>query len=264
MTGDVSWLDGMPEYYDRCLGPALFAPYASQLAMIAAEQAPDSVLEVAAGTGVLTAELVRALPAARINATDLNAAMVAWAAHRIAGPSWLVADAECLAFPDGCFDLVVCQFGVMFFPDKPTAFAEAARVLRPDGRFLFSVWDSMDTSHFPAALVAALAEVTPDDPPDFVVRIPHGYSDLEQIRRDVTAGGLMVESIERLVLRGTASSARAVAEGFGYGTPLRFALQQHGDLETLVDLLADQMTRQLGPGPVESDLAGYLVSARRP
>jgi SAM-dependent methyltransferase len=263
MTGDVSWLDDMPEFYDRCLGPALFAPYAAQLARVAAGQAPRSVLEVAAGTGVLTAELVRALPAARITATDLNAAMVAWAARRVSGPAWLVTDAERLAFPDDCFDLVVCQFGVMFFPDKPTAFAEAARVLRPAGRVLFSVWDRVDTSHFPAALVAALAEVTPDDPPDFVVRIPHGYSELDQIRRDVAAGGLTVENVERLVLRGAVSSARVVAEGFGYGTPLRFALQQRGDLATLIDALAEQMTRQLGPGPVESDLAGYIVTARR-
>ena len=208
MTADASWLENMPEFYDRCLGPALFAPYASHLAGIAEAHAPESVLEVAAGTGVLTAELVRALPTARITATDLNAAMVAWAAHRVPGASWLVADAGCLAFPDGCFDLVVCQFGVMFFPDKPTAFAEAARVLRPDGRFLFTVWDSVDTSQFPAALVAALAEVIPADSPDFVVRIPHGYSDPGRIRRDVAAGGLTVESIERLVLRGSAPSAR--------------------------------------------------------
>jgi SAM-dependent methyltransferase len=264
MTGDARWLADMPEYYDRCLGPALFAPYASQLAEIIAAQAPRTVLEVAAGTGILTAELMQALPTARITATDLNAAMVTWAARRVSGPDWQVADAARLAFPDGYFDLVVCQFGVMFFPDKPAAFAEAGRVLRPDGHFVFTVWDSVDTSDFPAALVAALAEVTPDDPPDFVVRIPHGYHDLGRIRQDVTAGGLTVQSIERLVLRGTAPSARVIAEGFSYGTPLRFALQQRGDVEALIDALAERMTRQLGHGPVESELAGYVVTARRP
>jgi SAM-dependent methyltransferase len=264
MTGNTCWLDGMPEIYDRCLGPALFAPYAQRLAGIAAARAPQAVLEVAAGTGIVTAELVRTLPTAQITATDLNPAMVAWAARRVSGPTWLPADAQCLQFRDASFDMIVCQFGVMFFPDKAKAFTEAARVLRPDGVFVFTVWDTVNTSHFPAALVAGLAEVIPDSPPDFLVRIPHGYHDPDQIRLDVTAGGLVVESIERLVLRGTASSARVIAEGFCYGTPLRFALQERGDIELFTEALAEQMTVQLGAGPVEGDLAGYVVSVRRP
>ena len=254
----------MPEYYDRCLGPALFAPYAVHLAKVAAAQAPESVLEIAAGTGILTVELMCALPASRIIATDLNVAMAAWAAQRVSGSTWLVTDAGRLALRNACFDLAVCQFGVMFFPDKPLAFAEVARVLRPGGRFLFTAWDSVDTSHFPAALAAALADVTPDDSPDFLIRIPHGYHDPGQIRRDLQAGGLVVESIERLVLRGSAPSARVVAEGFSYGTPLHFALRERGGIEALTEALAEHMSRQLGPGPVESDLAGYVVSARRP
>jgi SAM-dependent methyltransferase len=264
MTGETSWLDSMPEFYDRCLGPALFAPYAQHVAGCAAEYAPQDVLEVAAGTGIVTAELVRALPGARITATDLNPAMVAWAAQRVGGASWSPADAQCLEFSDGSFDMVVCQFGVMFFPDKPRAFAEAARVLRPGGVFVFTVWDAVDTSHFPAALVAGLAAVTPEDPPDFVVRVPHGYHDAEQIRRDTAAGGLVVERIERVVLRGAAPSAGVVAEGFCHGTPLRFALEQRGDLDKLAAALAEQMTLSLGAGPVEGDLAGYVVTARRP
>jgi len=189
--------------------------------------------------------------------------MVSWAARRVSGPTWLPADAQCLEFPDSSFDVVVCQFGVMFFPDKAKAFAEAARVLRPGGVFVFAVWDTVDTSHFPAALVAALADVIRDDPPDFVVRIPHGYHDTDQIRFDIAAGGLMVEGVERLVLRGAAPSARVIAEGFCYGTPLRFALQERGDLEQLTAAVAGHMTSRLGAGPVEGDLAGYVISARR-
>jgi SAM-dependent methyltransferase len=263
MTGDARWLDSMPEYYDRCLGPALFAPYAWRLARVAAAHAPRAVLEVAAGTGIVTAELVRLLPTAQITATDLNPAMVARGAQRVSGPTWLSADAQCLQFEDGSFDMIVCQFGVMFFPDKAKAFAEAARVLRPDGVFVFTVWDAVDTSHFPAALVAGLAEVIPDDPPDFLERVPHGYHDSVQIRRDVAAGGLVVESIERLVLRGTAPSARVIAEGFCYGTPLRFALEERGDMAHFTGELAAQMTVRLGAGAVTGDLAGYVVSARR-
>ncbi len=263
MAGEASWLDTMPEIYDRCLGPALFAPYARYLAGIAAEHRPNSVLELAAGTGILTAELVRTLPAARIVATDLNQAMVSWAAQRVSGPTWLAADAQSLNFPDASFDMTVCQFGVMFFPDKPQAFAQAERVLDPGGVFLFSVWDSVDTSPFPDALVAGLADLFPDDPPDFVARIPHGYHDPDQLRSDVAAGGLQIESVERVVLRGTAASARTLAEGYCHGTPLRFALEERGDLDQLTEAVAEHMTLRLGAAPVEGDLAAFVVSARR-
>jgi SAM-dependent methyltransferase len=264
MTGDTRWLDSMPEYYDRCLAPAVFAPYARRLAGIAAAHAPQAVLEVAAGTGIVTAELVHALPAAQVTATDLNPAMVAWAAQRVSGPAWMPADAQRLQFRDASFDMIVCQFGVMFFPDKTKAFAEAARVLRPEGVFVFTVWDTIDTSPLTAAVIAGLADILPDDPPDFLARIPHGYHDTARIRLDIAAGGLVVEGIERLVLRGTAPSARTIAEGFCYGTPLRFELQERGDLEHLTDELAERMTVQFGAGPVEGDLAGYVVSARLP
>jgi SAM-dependent methyltransferase len=242
----------------------LFSPYAVETAARAAAHRPSRVLELAAGTGIVTAELVRALPGASITATDLNPAMVAWAASRISGPAWSVADAQHLNFPDACFDLVVCQFGAMFFPDKPAAFAEAARVLAPGGALLLVVWDVVAASRFPAALISSLAVALPDDPPDFVVRVPHGYSDVGQIRADLLAGGLTVEAIERVILRGRADSARQVAEGFCGGTPLRFGLEQRGSLAALTEKIATDMTRQLGTGPVESDLAAYVVSATRP
>jgi SAM-dependent methyltransferase len=262
MTGDASWLDSMPEFYDRCLGPALFAPYAREVAAAAAARAPEAVLELAAGTGIVTAELVRQLPSARITATDLNPAMVAWAAQRVSGPRWLVADAGALEFPDASFDIIVCQFGVMFFPDKPQAFAAAARVLRPGGELLFTVWDKVEATGFAAVVVAALAEVFPDDPPDFVARVPHGYHDTGRIRQDLAAGGMVAEDVERLVLRGNARSARTLVEGFCYGTPLRFALQERGDVDQFAARLTELVTRELGAGPVESDLGAYLVSAR--
>ena len=103
------------------------------------------------------------VPAADIIATDPNPAMVSWAVDRITGTTWRQADAQALQHPDASFDLVVCQFGVMFVPDKRTAFAEAARRLRPGGTLL--VWDAAETSRFPAALIHSLAAVLPDNPP---------------------------------------------------------------------------------------------------
>jgi SAM-dependent methyltransferase len=251
----------MPEIYDRALGPALFQPFARELAKTVAALSPRRVLELAAGTGIGTAELVRALPGADIVATDLNQAMVTWAEERVPGATWAVADAQQLDFEDNSFDVVFSQFGVMFFPDKPAAFAEAGRVLADGGSLVFAVWDVVSVSPFPQAMVESLAAVFPDDPPTFIVRIPHGYSDPTQIRSDLVAGGMTPISVDRLVLTGTAPSARTLAEGFGLGSPLRFALQERGPLEDLVDRLADEMTARLGEGPLEGESAAWVVTA---
>lgn len=264
MSTDTSWVDAMPAVYDQALGPALFAPFAVYLAEGAAALAPRRVLELAAGTGIATAELVAALPDAEVVATDLNPAMVAYGAAKVPGATWRAADAQHLDEPDGSFDAVACQFGVMFFPDKPAAFAEVARVLRPGGTLLAVVWDVLEASPFPAALVAGIAAALPRDPPSFVARVPHGYHDPDRIVADLRAGGLEPVSVERVVLAGTAPSAATLAEGFCRGTPLRFALAERGDLDELTAAVAAEMTARLGEGPVEGDLAAIVVSAQRP
>ncbi|WP_354570180.1 class I SAM-dependent methyltransferase [Glaciihabitans sp. UYNi722] len=263
MTTDTSWVGSMPEVYDRALGPALFRPFAVHLAATAAALAPSRVLELAAGSGIATAELVRVLPEAAITATDLNPAMVAWAQSRVPGATWKTADAQHLDFAEGSFDLVVCQFGVMFFPDKPAAFAEAATVLDPTGTMIFAVWDVVSASPFPLAMVDSLAAVFPDDPPTFIVRVPHGYADTGQIRSDLVAGGMQETGLERVVLSGVAVDARTLTEGFCLGTPLRFALQERGDLDTLTARLADEMTSRLGDGPLEAESAAWVVTAKK-
>jgi SAM-dependent methyltransferase len=265
MADDARWLADMPEIYDRCLGPALFAPWAEHVAAQIAAQAPGSVLELAAGTGILTAELAR-WTTAPIIATDLNPAMVAYAARRVRGPTWQVADALALDadFGEAAFDTVVCQFGAMFFPDKARAFEQVARVLRPGGHFVFTVWDSVETSTFDGACTVSLRDLFPGDAPDFLARVPHGYHDAEQIGHDLAAGGLTLERFERVVLHGTAASAGVLAEGFCYGTPLRFALADRGDLNTLATQVAQGMAQRLGDGAVDGELAGYLVQATHP
>jgi SAM-dependent methyltransferase len=264
MAGDTSWLESMPEIYERCLGPAVFQPYARHVADLVADLRPATVLELAAGTGIVTRELIARLPDAAITATDLNPAMVEWGAGQVPGASWRVADAQQLPFPDASFDVLVCQFGVMFFPDRPGAYAEAARVLRPGGTFVFTAWDVIEGSELPARVEQAFARALPDSPPDFMSRIPHGYHDADQIRRDVVAGGLDVAGFEHVVLRGRAASAASIVEGFGLGTPLRFQLADRGDVGEVVAAAAADLTGELGTGPLEGELAAFVVSARRP
>lgn len=262
MGADSRWAGSMPDVYDERLGPALFAPFADDLAGRVARLAPARVLELAAGTGIATRAVLAAVPTARVVATDLNEAMVDWAAQRTPGAQWRRADAQELPFPDSSFDVVICQFGVMFFPDRPAAFAEAARVLAPGGTLLFSVWDAVDRSTFPAALVESLAAVLPDRTPDFVVRVPYGYGDEARIAADLAAGGLHPAQVETVRLRGSSPSARALAEGFCLGTPLRFELEERGNLEELTGAVGDRMTARLGEGPLDGELTALVVTAR--
>lgn len=263
MTSDTAWLDSMPETYDRELGPALFEPYGREVAARVAAMRPRSVLELAAGTGILTRQLVAELPEAQVTATDLNEAMVAYGRSQVPGATWRCADAQRLGDEaDGTYDAVVCQFGAMFFQDRVGAYAEARRVLSDGGRLVLAVWDVLDGSTFAAALVDALGDALPERTPDFVARVPHGYADPDEVRSDLTAAGLEVESVERVVLQGHASSAVDLARGFCLGTPLRFALAERGDLSTLVPSVAEGMRARLGDGPLVGDLTAWLGVAR--
>lgn len=259
---DVSWTGSMPAIYENALGPAIFEPFGPLLATAVADTGPSAVLELAAGTGIATAHLVRG-PAA-VTATDLNPAMVEWGRQRVPEAHWQVADAQQLPFADGSYDTVACQFGAMFFPDRSGAYAEAARVLRPGGSIVFTVWDVVTASPFPTAMVQSLQAVLGERAPTFIERIPHGYHDPERIRRDVEAGGLRVVSIARVVGKGYAPDARTIATGFATGTPLRFALVELGeDPGTLAEPLGDEMVQRLGEGPLEADNVAWLVRAVR-
>ena len=253
----------MPEVYDRCLGSAVFAPYGEDLARRAVELAPQRVLELAAGTGIVTSSLVTALPSAEVVATDLNPPMVEYAAAKVPGASWEVADAQELRYADATFDLVVCQFGVMFLPSRVDAYSGVRRVLRPGGSFLFNVWDTLDTHVVEAAVIEAMAELFPQDPPDFLRRVPHGYADAERIREDVELAGLEVAALERVELTGHAPSAAALAEGYCLGTPLRFELAELGDPADVVAPLTAALTARFGDGPVEVEMSAHVVHALR-
>ena len=191
----------VPDGYEQFMVPLMFQPYADDLVRRVVARHPASVLELAAGTGVVTRGLAAALPAScRIVATDLNGAMIDVArrrgAERAPGAEnieWGIADAQSLPFDDASFDLAVCQFGVMFFPDRVESHREVRRVLVPGGTYLLTAWDSVAHNAVAAAVEAAYREVVPDGPPSMVTQVAHGYHDPERIRSDLEAGGLIVE-----------------------------------------------------------------------
>src|SRR5882672_1934771 len=207
---DKVFAGSIPKLYDTYLVPLIFEPYAVDLANRLRSRSPSRVLELAAGTGVVTRALASALPeSASIVATDLNQAMLdqALAMGTQRAVEWRQADAMLLPFRDGTFDAVVCQFGVMFFPDKSKAFSEARRVLRPKGAFIFNVWDRIEENEFADTVTTALETLFPKDPPRFMARTPHGYHDRRVIERDLANGGFVASPrIDTMTARSRAAT----------------------------------------------------------
>lgn len=264
---DTVFAGSIPGLYHRLLGPLLFEPYAEEVARRAAAFLPGHVLETAAGTGIVTAALSRALPEAHIIATDLSPAMLEVAAQRVQSDrvTFEPADAQDLRFADSTFDLVVCQFGAMFYPDKVRANAEARRVLRDGGRYLMLVWDSIERS--PASKIAtdAVARLWPDDPPNFFQRTPHGYSDPALIERDLVAAGFEDIDIDTVEARSKPISARDAAIGICQGTPLRNEIEQRdpGRLEEATRAAAEALKSLERGGRLDSPLSAHIVTATK-
>lgn len=269
--GDAAFQGSIPELYDTLLVPLIFEPMAGELARRVAALAPARVLETAAGTGVATRALAQVLPPrCEIVATDLNAPMLARAqAVGTARPvRWQTADAMALPFDAQSFDVVVCQFGVMFFPDKPAAFAEARRVLEPGGAFVFNTWDDLAHNEVTDIATRALAALYPDDPPRFMARTPHGYADVPAIARDLAAGGFAggAVHIETVGARSRAPTAQAAATAICQGTPLRHEIEARArpgaGLAEATAAAARALEAHYGGGPVDGPIRAHFVVAR--
>lgn len=266
---DAVFAGSVPELYDRLLVPMIFASYAADLARRVAALAPSRVLETAAGTGAVTRALAQALPAtAEIVATDLNAPMLdrAQAVGAARPVRWQTADALSLPFDDAGFDVVACQFGAMFFPDKARAFAEARRVLRPGGTLLFSVWDRIEENDFARVVAAALAGCFPADPPRFIERTPHGYFEREAIAGDLARAGFdAAPAFETVAARSRAASAREAALAYCQGTPLRGEIEARGGVSLAEATAAceEAIAREFGGGAIEGRIRAHVVAVRR-
>jgi SAM-dependent methyltransferase len=269
MSGSLSdsiFTGSIPKLYETDLVPLIFKPYAEEMAKRVALRSPSRVLEIAAGTGAVTRGLVSALPAnVLIVATDLNEAMLEHA--KSLGTSrpveWRQADAAALLFPDATFDAVICQFGVMFFPDKAKAFAEVHRVLRPGGVFVFNVWDRIEENQFVDTVTTALESIFPQNPPRFHARVPHGYFNRSTIEWDLAAGGFTAEpQFETVAKRSEARSPRIVAMAYCQGTPLRSEIEER-DASLLGDatvIAAKAIANRFGTGSVRGKIQAHIVT----
>jgi SAM-dependent methyltransferase len=266
---DKVFAGSIPKLYEEYLVPLIFEPYAADLAHRLASRPLARVLEIGAGTGVVTRSLASVLPeSVSIVATDLNQPMLDMASE--AGTKrpveWRQADAMQLPFEDEVFDAVVCQFGVMFFPDKPKAFSEARRVLRAGGVLFFNVWDRIEENQFAHTVTTALESLFPDDPPRFMARTPHGYYHLATIERDLRGGGFISSPrVHTVAARSRASSARVPAIAYCQGTPLRNEIEARDKsrLGEATDIAEDALARRFGPGPVDGKIQAHIVAVQR-
>ncbi|CCE02235.1 class I SAM-dependent methyltransferase [Bradyrhizobium sp. STM 3809] len=267
-ASDKAFTGSIPQIYDQLLVPLIFTPYAQDLAARITRHQPREVLETAAGTGVVTRALHAQLPPeARITATDLNEPMLMQARTHLADADRIrfqQADALALPFADASFDVLTCQFGVMFFPDRIKGYAEARRVLRPGGRFVFNVWDRIEDNEFAHVVHETLQQIFPDNPPQFFTRAPHGYFDPVKIRADLSEAGFSDIIIETLPHRSRAASAQEPAIAYCQGTPMRGEIESRGapDLATVTQAAADALRQRFGSGPVVGQIQALVISAR--
>lgn len=269
MADAAAFIGKIPEQYDRYLAPLLFDPYADDLVARIAMHDGMRILEVACGTGIVTRRLVDKLAGrGTIVATDLNEAMFAHARRGLPGrgdATWRHADGTSLPFETRSFDVVVCQFGVMFFSDKAAGAREAFRVLKPGGLYLLNVWDSLEQNSVQRLTHETIAGFFPKDPPKFYT-VPCGYHDVAAIESLLRDAGFEAVRCERVAKEGKSASAAEAALGLIEGNPVFGEIMQRRP-EALAEIkaaVAARLARELGDQPLRAPLRAIVVSGRRP
>jgi ubiquinone/menaquinone biosynthesis C-methylase UbiE len=265
VSSTTAFVGSVPELYDRINGPALFEPYARDLA----RRVPDGarrILEVAAGTGRVTRHLAARLPAdGELVATDLNQTMLDHARGAIDDPriAWRTADAQALPVPDAEFDAVVCQLGLMFMPDKPRAVRELLRVLRPGGVALVNTWDTLAVNRATGIIHEVAVAACAADPPRFY-ETPHGMADRDALAALFRAAGFARVEVETVAVVGEFESARIAAHGLLRGSPIVGQLVARGlDLDALERAAEARLAAELGDHPCRHPLRAHVVTATR-
>ena len=257
----------VPEKYETLMVPLIFRPYAEEIARRARPFEPQRVLETAAGTGAVTRALHEALPDAELVATDLNQPMLDVNAALIgsAGVRFVKADAQQLPFEDGRFDLVVCQFGTMFFPEKVRGHSEAHRVLSDGGHYLLAIWDAIERNPLTDVTQQVLIDAFPDDPPLFMREGPFGYADALRIEADLHDAGFETVEIETVEMRSRSASAHDAAAALCYGTPMGVELDERepGSLERVFPLVEQALRQFEGPNGIDAPMSAHIVTATR-
>ena len=260
---------GIPDNYDEHLGPNIFVDYAADLAHRVEKLKPQKVLELAAGTGIVTRLLRDTLDdQCDLTATDLNDPMIDVARKKFRDDERITlqhADALALPFQDEFFDVIVCQFGVMFFPDKDVSYRQALRVLRPAGHYVFNVWGSFEANPFARVANETVTAFYKDDPPGFY-QVPFCYHDAEQITKSLQGAGFTDVKTEVSRIEKPVVDYEGFAQGLVYGNPLVDEIRRRGDVdpEIVKTTMAENFLKEFGDVPSTMPLQAMFVSGQRP
>lgn len=263
----AQFVGSIPDYYERGMGPVIFADFAADMAQRVKALNPKLVVETAAGTGILTRAMRDVLPGrTKIIATDLNPPMLEVAKRKFARGEPVVlqpANAMNLGFDDECCDLVVCQFGLMFYPDKEASHREIFRVLEDGGHYLVSVWDSHAFNPFGEVIHSVAGSFFPDDPPQFYA-VPFSYGALDPIKDGLMAAGfsgveVSVKRIEKVV-----ADPELFARGTVFGNPMYDQIMaRKGDPEAVAAAILDEFKARFGTEPMVLQLQEIVFTARK-
>jgi ubiquinone/menaquinone biosynthesis C-methylase UbiE len=265
---NAAFIGSIPENYDRYLGPVFFDPYAKDLVSRMNVSEDAAVLELACGTGIVTRRLRDRLgPVAKLVATDLNDAMLDYAARKFKPAdriNWKQADATELPFADRTFDAVVCQFGLMFVPDKEKALSETYRVLKPGGTFLFNVWDAIEYNELQHIAHAIITDFFDDDPPDFY-EVPFSFHDVEVIDAFLSLAGFSEAQFQLLRLPAVSPSAEKAARGLVHGNPIINVLREQSEssIPEIEAAVVEAVAVQCGDDPVQARMQALVCTAVR-
>jgi len=234
----------IPANYEKYLGPFLFEPYALDLVSRLQDKKYNDILEIACGTGRVTKHLTSSVKYDTLTATDLNPDMISVAKEKANDSSikWMQADAQELPFDDNSFDLVVIQFGVMFFPDKPKGLSEAYRVLRPGGKLIFNTWDK--TENVPGIYEGrnVIESYFEGNPPKFY-SIPFSMHDEKELKELPINAGFKDVKVSLVKKEGYSPSTSDLATGIVEGNPIYLAITEKDP--SLVDKIKDHVSEVL-------------------
>ena len=267
MASNTVFAGSIPYNYETYLGPLFFEPYAADLAERLQGNSYNKILELACGTGRVTKHLVKKLSTnGTLTATDLNDGMLQVAKEKTTDSriQWSMADAQNLPFDDNMFDLVVCQFGVMFFPDKSKAFSEAMRVLKPNGKFVFNTWHDVPHNALASLTEKALQEIFPKDPPTFFMQGPHSFYDTDLIKQLLADAGFIQIKIEKVEKTSVAATPDDAIEGILHGTPLNNYLKERPEEDKKVQQrLRELLIEKFGETNPELPMEAFVCEATK-
>ena len=267
MSSVTAFAGSVPQNYETYLGPLFFEPYALDLVERIQNTGLENILEIACGTGRVTKHLASKLsPTTALIATDLNKDMLRVAESIVTSKNikWQVADAHELPFEGDTFDLVICQYGVMFFQDKPKALREINRVLKPGGNFIFNTWNELQYNALSQMAQTVLEEVYPNDPPRFLEKGPYSFYNQEPIKALLTEAGFSNISIELVAKTGLAATPEDAVNGILDGTP-NFGYIAERDIPPSIakEKLKTLLTYHYGSKNLQLPMQAFVVEAKK-